>query len=134
VLLRAAPGLLVALALTAACGSGSGAPAGAATDCGQIAYRGAELSTATPAAQSGAQCFVTALHACHAARLELDSHGVDTGTEMLLTVRRAARHRCVTAVATTSFVLTRTTHRHEVCEDASVAADGIDLSGCKPPL
>jgi len=134
VLLRSTLGVVAALAVTAGCGSGSGAPAGAATDCGHITYRGGQLSTASPAAQSGAQCFVTALHACHAARLELDSNGVDTGTSMVLTVRRAAQHRCVTAVATTSFVLTQTTHRHEVCEDASVAADGIDLSGCKPPL
>jgi len=132
--MRSALGVVAALAVTAACGSGSGAPAGAATDCGQITYRGGQLSTGSPAAQSSAQCFVTALHVCHAARLELDSNGVDTGTSMLLTVRRAARHTCVTAVATTSFVLTGTTHRHEVCEDASVAADGIDLSGCKPPL
>jgi hypothetical protein len=81
-----------------------------------------------------AGCFVAAVQACHAARLELDSHGVDTGDEWVLTVRRVSGRRCVTSVAITSFVLTQTTHRHRVCSRVSVAADGIDLSGCKPPL
>jgi hypothetical protein len=47
-------------------------------------------------------------------------------------VRRASGDRCVTSVATASFVLGRgTTHRHKVCASASVATDGIALSGCK---
>jgi hypothetical protein len=118
------------LALTAACGSGAGAPSGAVTDCGRIAYRGAYLPAGTPAAQSGARCFVAAVHACRAARLELDHSGVDTGFDQVLTVRRASGGTCVTALATTSSVLTRTTHRHEVCREASVVTDGVALSEC----
>ena len=82
-------------------------------------------------ARNSAECFVRAVHACHAARLQLHFMGVDSGTTQVLTVRRASRHTCATAVAITSFVLTRTTKRHEVCATAVAAADGVDLSDCR---
>lgn len=53
------------------------------TDCGTATARGTDLVV------SGAQalhCFVDALHACTAARVQLNTLGVDTGTEHHLTI------------------------------------------------
>ena len=123
---------LALLGAIAACGSSGGAPQGAVTDCGTIAYRGGRAVDGATAEHNAAQCFVTAVHSCHAARLQLNVMGVDTGTTEVLTVRRASHHSCVTAVADTSSVLGRgDTHRHQVCRTATVDVDGVDLSDCR---
>ena len=129
------PSLLAGAVLLAAlggCGAG-GAPSGAVTGCGSIRYLGssANLRSDATAAHDSAICFVEAVRSCHAARLELDVMGVDTGAQEVLTVRRAAHHACVMAVADSSFVLGKTTRRHEVCRAITVASDGVSTSDCK---
>lgn len=124
-------GGILTLAAIGACSS-SGAPSGARTDCGLLVYVGSSLRGSTAAAHAAAECYVAAVHACHAARLVLATHGVDTGDKWVLTVRRVSGRRCVTSVAITSSVLTQTSHRHKVCSSVSAAADGVDLSECKP--
>ena len=122
----------VLLATIGACGS-SGAPRGAVTDCGSIRYQGSSAFVRgdATAAHDSAVCFVSAVHSCHAARLELDVMGVDTGAQEVLTVRRAAHLRCVTAVADSSSVLGITTNRHEVCRTVTAESDGVATSDCK---
>src|SRR3954469_20287363 len=105
--------LAVVLAATGACGSSSDAPGGAVADCGTITYRGGHAADGAASARVAAQCFVTAVHACHAAHLRLNFMGVDTGTTDVLTVRRAEHRACATSVAATAHVLGRSnTHRH----------------------
>jgi len=117
------------IATVAACGSGN-APHGRVADCGTISYRGDFVAGGEAAAHVSAACFVRAVHACTAARLQVNVMGVDTGTTKLLTVRRARHHTCVTSVTDTSFVLTQRTRRHEVCDSVAAAVDGVVLSNC----
>lgn len=78
-----------------------------------------------------ATCFVAAVRACHAARMQVIEMGVDTGVSTVFTVRRAPGHGCVTSVVARSYVLTKSTLHRQICRDVSVGSDGLVVAACR---